>query len=52
MCVYEVLCCVLFVLLLHRVVWCCVALCFVESLVGLALLFRFIVLGLGVVVFV
>ena len=39
--------------------WCCVvfrcvvvALCFVESLVGLALLFRFIVSGLGVVVFV
>ena len=50
-CVYVVLLC-LGVFLLHRVVWCYVALCVVESLVVLALLFRFSFLGLDVVVFV
>ena len=32
------------VLLLHRVLWCCVALCCFDSLVGLAVLFHIILL--------
>ena len=44
LCVFRCVVLYLGVLLLHRVVWCWFALCCVDSLVGLALLFHFIVL--------